>query len=159
MRRLVIPRSTAHALTAHVTRTLCFLPFIAQVRLAGSCVGCPSSSITLRNGVENMLMHYIPEVRRFEGTGAMGGRGDRETSPHHRDCRCRLPLPAFWISPHCLLVVRSTHRPRPRFLSTTVQVKGIEEMGQLEEEGACSTHGKDDTALEFKPNDVAKSTT
>jgi hypothetical protein len=33
-------------------------------------------------------------------------------------------------------------------------------MGQLEEEGACSTHGKDDTAaLEFKPNDVAKSTT
>ena len=35
---------------------------IVQVRLAGSCVGCPSSSITLRNGVENMLMHYIPEV-------------------------------------------------------------------------------------------------
>ena len=35
---------------------------MVQVRLAGSCVGCPSSSITLRNGVENMLMHYIPEV-------------------------------------------------------------------------------------------------
>ena len=35
---------------------------IVQVRLAGSCVGCPSSSVTLRNGVENMLMHYIPEV-------------------------------------------------------------------------------------------------
>ena len=34
-----------------------------HVRLAGSCVGCPSSSITLRNGVENMLTHYIPEVR------------------------------------------------------------------------------------------------
>ena len=27
----------------------------------GSCVGCPSSSVTLRNGVENMLKHYIPE--------------------------------------------------------------------------------------------------
>lgn len=36
---------------------------IVQVRLAGSCVGCPSSSITLKNGVENMLMHYIPEVK------------------------------------------------------------------------------------------------
>ena len=32
------------------------------VQLAGSCVGCPSSSVTLKNGVENMLMHYIPEV-------------------------------------------------------------------------------------------------
>ena len=35
---------------------------IVTVRLAGSCVGCPSSSVTLKNGVENMLMHYIPEV-------------------------------------------------------------------------------------------------
>jgi NFU1 iron-sulfur cluster scaffold homolog, mitochondrial len=51
------------------------MPFIAHlmqmfdvvgmvtVRLAGSCVSCPSSSITLRNGVENMLTHYIPEVK------------------------------------------------------------------------------------------------
>ena len=36
------------------------------MRLAGSCVGCPSSSVTLRNGVENMLMHYIPEVKGIE---------------------------------------------------------------------------------------------
>lgn len=35
---------------------------IVRVKLAGSCVGCPSSSVTLKNGVENMLMHYIPEV-------------------------------------------------------------------------------------------------
>merc|ERR1719291_677779 len=35
---------------------------IVTVKLAGSCVGCPSSSVTLKNGVENMLMHYIPEV-------------------------------------------------------------------------------------------------
>ena len=35
---------------------------LVTVRLAGSCVGCPSSSITLKQGVENMLMHYIPEV-------------------------------------------------------------------------------------------------
>jgi len=29
-------------------------------------VGCPSSAATLRNGVENMLMHYIPEVRGIQ---------------------------------------------------------------------------------------------
>jgi Fe-S cluster biogenesis protein NfuA len=43
---------------------------IVKVRLAGSCVGCPSSSITLRNGVENMLTHYIPEVKGIEEVGA-----------------------------------------------------------------------------------------
>lgn len=36
---------------------------IVRVQLAGSCAGCPSSSVTLKNGVENMLKHYIPEVR------------------------------------------------------------------------------------------------
>jgi len=35
---------------------------MVKVKLAGSCVGCPSSSVTLKNGVENMMMHYIPEV-------------------------------------------------------------------------------------------------
>lgn len=35
---------------------------VVSVKLAGSCVGCPSSSVTLKNGVENMLMHYIPEI-------------------------------------------------------------------------------------------------
>eukprot|EP00558_Chaetoceros_sp_UNC1202_P011052 CAMPEP_0197247760 /NCGR_PEP_ID=MMETSP1429-20130617/31993_1 /TAXON_ID=49237 /ORGANISM="Chaetoceros sp., Strain UNC1202" /LENGTH=274 /DNA_ID=CAMNT_0042708757 /DNA_START=134 /DNA_END=958 /DNA_ORIENTATION=+ len=39
---------------------------LVQVQLAGSCVGCPSSSVTLKNGVENMLMHYIPEVTGVE---------------------------------------------------------------------------------------------
>lgn len=43
---------------------------VVSVRLAGSCSGCPSSSVTLKNGVENMLMHYIPEVGR-EGGGEL----------------------------------------------------------------------------------------
>ena len=42
-----------------------------KVSLAGSCVGCPSSSVTLRNGVENMLMHYIPEVKGIEEVGGL----------------------------------------------------------------------------------------
>jgi len=40
-----------------------------RVRLAGSCVGCPSSAVTLRSGVENMLKHYIPEVTGIEEVG------------------------------------------------------------------------------------------
>ncbi len=39
---------------------------VVKLRMAGSCVGCPSSTATLRNGVENMLMHYIPEVKSIE---------------------------------------------------------------------------------------------
>jgi Fe-S cluster biogenesis protein NfuA len=36
------------------------------LHLQGSCSGCPSSTITLRNGIENMLRHYIPEVSAVE---------------------------------------------------------------------------------------------
>lgn len=34
--------------------------------LRGSCSGCPSSRMTLKNGIENMLRHYIPEVSAVE---------------------------------------------------------------------------------------------
>ena len=30
--------------------------------MQGSCSGCPSSSVTLKSGIERMLMHWIPEV-------------------------------------------------------------------------------------------------
>jgi len=36
---------------------------VVYLNLKGSCAGCPSSSATLKAGVENMLKHYIPEVR------------------------------------------------------------------------------------------------
>lgn len=35
---------------------------IVYVHLQGACSGCPSSTLTLKSGVENMLRHYIPEV-------------------------------------------------------------------------------------------------
>jgi NFU1 iron-sulfur cluster scaffold homolog, mitochondrial len=35
---------------------------LVTVKLAGSCVGCPSSAVTLKQGVENMLKHYVREV-------------------------------------------------------------------------------------------------
>jgi len=39
---------------------------IVKLQLKGSCSGCPSSTITLKNGIENMLKHYIPEVISVE---------------------------------------------------------------------------------------------
>jgi Fe-S cluster biogenesis protein NfuA len=35
---------------------------VVMVQLQGSCQGCPSSTATLKMGIENMLRHYIPEV-------------------------------------------------------------------------------------------------
>lgn len=39
---------------------------VVKLQLKGSCSGCPSSTITLKNGIENMLKHYIPEVEAVE---------------------------------------------------------------------------------------------
>ena len=39
---------------------------IVKVQLQGSCSGCPSSTMTLKQGVQNLLCHYIPEVREVE---------------------------------------------------------------------------------------------
>ena len=39
---------------------------IVKVQLQGSCSGCPSSTLTLKQGVQNLLCHYIPEVREVE---------------------------------------------------------------------------------------------
>ena len=37
-----------------------------KVQLQGSCSGCPSSTMTLKQGVQNLLCHYIPEVNNVE---------------------------------------------------------------------------------------------
>ena len=39
---------------------------IVTVELKGSCSGCPSSIMTLKQGVQNLLRHYIPEVKNVE---------------------------------------------------------------------------------------------
>ena len=36
---------------------------IVTVQLQGSCSGCPSSTMTLKQGVQNLLCHYLPEVK------------------------------------------------------------------------------------------------
>ncbi len=39
---------------------------IVKVKLQGSCSGCPSSIITLKRGVQNLLQHYIPDIKQVE---------------------------------------------------------------------------------------------
>ena len=39
---------------------------IVTVELKGSCSGCPSSIMTLKQGVQNLLCHYVPEVKKVE---------------------------------------------------------------------------------------------
>ena len=36
---------------------------IVKVQLQGSCSGCPSSTMTLKQGIQNLLCHYLPEVK------------------------------------------------------------------------------------------------
>ena len=59
---------------------------IVKVKLKGSCRGCDSSTVTLKSGIERMLMHYIPEVQGVEQVG----------------CRIRVKLV------NCILVTKST---------------------------------------------------
>ena len=39
---------------------------VVKVQLQGSCSGCPSSTMTLKQGVQNLLCHYVPEVKEVE---------------------------------------------------------------------------------------------
>ena len=39
---------------------------VVTVRLVGSCAGCPMSTMTLRNGVEQVLKRFVPEVKRLD---------------------------------------------------------------------------------------------
>ena len=42
--------------------TFCSFRGIVYLHMQGACAGCPSSTTTLKMGIENMLRHYIPEV-------------------------------------------------------------------------------------------------
>ena len=39
---------------------------LVTIEMKGSCAGCPSSSVTLKNGIEGMLKHYVTEVNTVE---------------------------------------------------------------------------------------------
>lgn len=39
---------------------------VVYLHMQGACAGCPSSTMTLKSGIENMLRHFVPEVERVE---------------------------------------------------------------------------------------------
>jgi Fe-S cluster biogenesis protein NfuA len=39
---------------------------IVYLNMRGSCAGCPSSTATLKHGIENLLRHFVPEVREIQ---------------------------------------------------------------------------------------------
>jgi len=39
---------------------------VVRLNMKGACAGCPSSTLTLKQGIENMLRHYVPEVNAVE---------------------------------------------------------------------------------------------
>ena len=43
-----------------------FTDGVLYLRMRGACAGCPSSTMTLKAGIENMMKHYIPEVESVE---------------------------------------------------------------------------------------------
>jgi Fe-S cluster biogenesis protein NfuA len=36
------------------------------LHMKGACAGCPSSTATLKHGIQNLLKHFVPEVREVE---------------------------------------------------------------------------------------------
>lgn len=42
---------------------------VVYLHMQGACAGCPSSTMTLKNGIENMLRHYIPEIEEVRQVG------------------------------------------------------------------------------------------
>jgi len=38
---------------------------VVYLNMRGSCAGCPSSTATLKHGIENLLRHFVPEVREI----------------------------------------------------------------------------------------------
>jgi len=89
-----------------------------SLRMAGACSGCPSSAVTLKSGIENMLMHYVPEVKEVVEVSVlmMGFRlwlWDVLLLPFRRFERPTAPPPFFFL-PLLLLPQTDARRSRTR---------------------------------------------
>ena len=50
---------------------------VVYLHMQGSCSGCPSSTATLKHGIENMLRYYVPEVQEVRPVDVLRRRGGR----------------------------------------------------------------------------------
>ena len=51
---------------------------VVYLRMRGACSGCPSSTATLRHGIENLLRHFCPEVQQVQAAGLVAHATDRD---------------------------------------------------------------------------------
>ena len=42
------------------------LPLVVYLAMKGACAGCPSSTATLKSGIQNLLKHFLPDVQAVE---------------------------------------------------------------------------------------------
>ena len=45
---------------------------VVSLTMRGACAGCPSSTATLKHGIENLLKHFIPEITEVRATEGVG---------------------------------------------------------------------------------------
>ena len=55
---------------------------VVKLKMQGSCTGCPSSTVTLKNGIQNMLQFYVPEVLEVEQVSQIGKSTFRLSKPN-----------------------------------------------------------------------------
>ncbi|CAN0927461.1 NifU-like protein 4, mitochondrial [Linum grandiflorum] len=63
---IMFPSCTISGLIGTGFLSTCRESGVVKLRMQGACSGCPSSSVTLKSGIENMLMHYVSEVKGVE---------------------------------------------------------------------------------------------
>ena len=54
-----------------------------HLMMMGSCSGCPSSGITLKNGIEKMLRHYVAEVKSVVARDFDGEKLEKPNEQHN----------------------------------------------------------------------------
>lgn len=79
---------------------------VVELQLRGACRSCSSSVVTLKHGIENMLMHYIPEVKEVRQVEDAGEQASQEYfakiehSLEHDDANDDAPSPQTKSPPH-----------------------------------------------------------
>ena len=60
----------SYLISNSIVRANFFEDGVVYLKMQGACSGCPSSTATLKMGIENMLKHYIPEVQEVRPVDA-----------------------------------------------------------------------------------------
>src|SRR3954454_19907402 len=66
---------------------------VVYLNMKGSCAGCPSSTATLKHGIQNLLLHFLPDVREVEAVwGRVGAAAQPASCPDKTDFRHNLAI-------------------------------------------------------------------